>query len=118
MLLRRGRRPKGRSAAALSVSGGNLVMVADLGASQGLEFPSYSEETRKKIEAYLPGFVGAANPTDLTSAAIGRTDTFAAVAKILGEDPGIDTVIPVLTHSSAAEIRSIASRAPSAVVGA
>jgi len=108
MLLRRGRRPKGRTAAALSVSGGNLVMVADLGASHGIEFPSFSNGTKKALEAYLPGFVGAANPTDLTSAAIGRTDTFAQVVTIMGEDPGIDTVIPVLTHSSAAEIRSIA----------
>ncbi|MGH9806745.1 MAG: acetate--CoA ligase family protein, partial [Terriglobia bacterium] len=108
MLLRRGRRPKGNAAAALSVSGGNLVMMADLGASHGIEFPSFSEETKKSLGAYLPGFVGAANPTDLTSAAIGKTDTFAQVAKIMAGDPGIDTVIPVLTHSAAAEIRSIA----------
>jgi len=108
MLLRRGRRPKGRRAAALSVSGGNLVMMADLGATQGLEFPAYSASTQEKLKAYLPGFVGAANPTDLTSAAIGRTDTFAQVTKIMGEDPDIDTVIPVLTHSASAEIRSIA----------
>jgi acetate---CoA ligase (ADP-forming) len=109
MLLRRGRRPTGRSAAALSVSGGNLVMVADLGAARGLEFPAYSKATQKSLEAYLPGFVGAANPTDLTSAAIGKTDTFAAVAKMMGDDPGIATVIPVITHSAAAEIRSIAA---------
>lgn len=111
MLLRRGRRPKGRTAAALSVSGGNLVMVADLGAARGVEFPAYAEATQEKLKAYLPGFVGASNPTDLTSAAIGRTDTFGAVVKILGEDPGVGTLVPVLTSAVAAEIRSIAKAA-------
>ncbi len=108
MLLRRGKRPSSRTAAALSVSGGNLVMVADLGAARGVEFPSYSDGTEKTLAAYLPGFVGAVNPTDMTSAAIGRTDTFAAVAKILAEDAGVSTVVPVLTSAAAAEIRSIA----------
>ncbi len=111
MLLRGGRRPKARTAAALSVSGGNLVMVADLGAARGVEFPAYAEATQEKLKAYLPGFVGASNPTDLTSAAIGRTDTFGAVARILGEDPGVGTLVPVLTSAVAAEIRSIAQAA-------
>ncbi len=111
MLLRGGRRPKARTAAALSVSGGNLVMVVDLGAARGVEFPAYSEATQEKLKAYLPGFVGASNPTDLTSAAIGRTDTFGAVARILGEDPGVGTLVPVLTSAVAAEIRSIAQAA-------
>ena len=39
MLLRTGKRAAGWRAAATSVSGGNLVMVADLGASVGIEFP-------------------------------------------------------------------------------
>lgn len=111
MLLRGGRCPKARTAAALSVSGGNLVMVADLGAARGVEFPAYAEATQEKLKAYLPGFVGASNPTDLTSAAIGRTDTFGAVARILGEDPGVGTLVPVLTSAVAAEIRSIAQAA-------
>jgi len=109
MLLRRGRRPKGRTAAALSVSGGNLVMVADLGAQQGITFPAFDAATQDKLKAYLPGFVGAANPTDLTSAAIGRTDAFAGVSRIMGEDPGVATVVPVLTSAAAAEIRSVAA---------
>lgn len=111
MLLRGGRRPRASTAAALSVSGGNLVMVADLGAARGVEFPAYTEATQEKLKAYLPGFVGASNPTDLTSAAIGRTDTFGAVAKILGEDPGVGILVPVLTSAVAAEIRSIAQAA-------
>jgi acetyltransferase len=108
MLLRRGRRPTGRRAAATSVSGGNLVMLADLGASVGVEFPQYSDATQGKLSELLPGFSAAANPTDLTAVAIGRKDAFASVCRVMAADPAIDTVIPVLTMSPAEEIRSVA----------
>jgi acetate---CoA ligase (ADP-forming) len=109
MLLRSGKRAGGRHVAAASISGGNLVMVADLGASVGLEFPGYGDATQAKLKEFLPGFSSATNPTDLTSMAIGKADTFASVAKIMAEDPGIDAVVPVITFSPAAEIRSIAA---------
>ena len=109
MLLRCGRRPTGRRAAATSVSGGNLVMLADLGASVGIEFPQYSDATQGKLSELLPGFSAAANPTDLTSVAIGRKDAFASVCRVMAADPAIDTVIPVLTMSPAEEIRSVAA---------
>ncbi|MEO8143499.1 MAG: acetate--CoA ligase family protein, partial [Betaproteobacteria bacterium] len=109
MLLRTGKRAGGRRAAASSISGGNLVMVADLGASVGIQFPGYNDATQAKLKNYLPGFSATTNPTDLTSAAIGKADTFASVARIMADDPGIDAVVPVITFSPAAEIRSIAA---------
>lgn len=108
MLLRRGRIPAGRRAAATSISGGNLVMLADLGAAQGMEWPQYSETTQARLRELLPGFSAASNPTDLTAATIGRQDTFAAVARTIVEDPAVDALVPVLTMSPAQEIRSIA----------
>jgi acyl-CoA synthetase (NDP forming) len=39
---------------------------------------------------------------------VGRPDAFASVAKIIAEDPAIDAVVPVITFSPKAEIRSIA----------
>ena len=108
MLLRTGRRAGGRRAASTSISGGNLVMVADLGASVGIEFPAYSDATQARLKEFLPGFSTTSNPTDLTAAAIGREDAFASVARIMADDPGIDVVVPVITFSPAAEIRSIA----------
>lgn len=109
MLLRTGRRPGGRRASATSVSGGNLVMAADLGASLGIEWPQYSQATQKGLAELLPGFSAAANPTDLTSVAIGRKDAFASVCRTMAEDANIDVVIPVLTMSAAEEIRSVAA---------
>jgi acetyltransferase len=109
MLLRSGKRPNGRRAAAASISGGNLVMVADLGASVGVEFPAYNEATQAKLKQFLPGFSATTNPTDLTSAAIGTQDAFSSVAGILAGDEGIDAVVPVITFSPKAEIRAIAA---------
>lgn len=114
MLLRRGRRPAGRRAAATSVSGGNLVMMADLGASLGIEWPQYSQSTQSRLSKLLPGFSAAANPTDLTSVAIGRKDAFASVCRVMAQDPAIDAVVPVLTMSPAEEIRSVAAFSASA----
>ena len=110
MLLRTGRRPGGQRASATSVSGGNLVMVADLGASLGIEWPQYSEATQKRLSELLPGFSAAANPTDLTSVAIGRKDAFASVCRgSWREDPEHRCRgFPVLTMSPAEEIRSVA----------
>lgn len=108
MLLRRGRLPAGRRAAAMSISGGNLVMVADLGASLGMEWPAYTEATRARLEAALPGFSAAANPTDLTAAAIGREGAYADAANTILQDPAVDVLIPVLTINSASDVQAIA----------
>ena len=108
LLLRRKQRVSGRRAAATSVSGGNLVMVTDLGASQGIEWPQFAESTQATLGALLPGFGRAVNPTDLTAAAIGRDDVFTAVCRALHDDPNIDVVVPVLTFAPAADIRSLA----------
>lgn len=109
MLLRRGRWPRGHRAAAASISGGNLVMLADLGAARGIEWPAFSEATQQTLREALPGFTAAVNPTDLTAAAIGRSDTVEVVGRAVLADPNIDVFVPVLTLAPAAEVRSIAT---------
>ena len=108
MLLRQGRTVAGRGAAATSISGGNLVMVADLGASLGLEWPEYTAQTRECLAQALPGFGSATNPTDLTAAAIGQDGAYEQAARAILADPAVDVMIPVLTIASAADIRTMA----------
>ena len=114
MLLRRRQPVRGRRAAATSISGGNLVMVTDLGAGLGVEWPPYAEDTQQTLSALLPGFSQAANPTDLTAAAVGRADLFTQVCRVLHDDPNIDVVLPVLTFAPAVDIRSLTAFAASA----
>jgi acetyltransferase len=108
MLLRQGRVPAGRGAAATSISGGNLVMVADLGASLGIQWPAYSPGTRDSLAQVLPGFAAATNPTDLTASAIGQEGAYERAARAILADPAVDVMIPVLTIASAADIRTVA----------
>lgn len=108
MLLRQNRRPNGHRAAAMSISGGNLVMVADLGASLGMTWPAYTGQTVGKLAELLPGFSTAANPTDLTAAAIGQQGAYQNAARTILQDPSVDVLIPVLTINSAADVRAIA----------
>lgn len=108
MLLRQpGRRPQGRRLAALAISGGNAVQLADLGASLDLQWPDYGPATQQRMAAYMPGIAKVANPTDLTAAAIGAGDTFGRVLEIIAADAAVDTVIPILTFASRAEIMRV-----------
>ncbi len=114
MLLRQGRRPGGRGAAALSISGGNLVLLADLGAGLGIEFPDYAEATQAELRRLVPGFVGLRNPTDMSAGAIGVKDIFSRATAAMIADPRIDAVVPVITFAPAEDIRAVAALAASA----
>lgn len=109
MMLRGGKRPGGRGLAATSISGGNLVMAAELGARLGIEWPRFGEETQARLRADLPGFVATENPADLTAMAVGQTGTFARVVDAIAADPAVDVVMPVLTISPAEEVRAVAA---------
>lgn len=109
MLLRGGKLPGGRRAAAMSISGGNLVLMAEIGASLGLDFPRYTDATLAALQPLLPGFMGAANPTDLSAGAIGQKDLFGRVARTILDDANVDTLVPVVTFAPSADIRATAN---------
>ena len=108
LLLRQQRAFAGRRVAATSISGGNLVMVADLGAALGLEWPQYQASTCAQLAQILPGFGATANPTDLTAASIGQAGAYARATEAILQDPSVDVMIPVMTIASAEDIRSVA----------
>ncbi|NGM19655.1 acetate--CoA ligase family protein [Roseomonas stagni] len=107
MLLRRRQRPAGHGAAALAVSGGNLVALTDQAAGLGIAFPPYAAETAAKLRTLIPGFAAVNNPTDLSAGAIGSKDTFANAARIMLEDPAVDALVPVITIAPNDDIRAI-----------
>lgn len=109
MLLRKSPRVSGRRLAAVSISGGNLVHLADQGPLQGLSFPELSANTKARLSALIPNYGQAANPTDVTSAAIGAPHIFSGVLAAIAEDPVIDMVLPVLTLHSRALIETTAT---------
>lgn len=86
--------PRDARVAVMSGSGGAGVWMADTLAMHGLDVPPLDAPTRQEIEALIPSFGSAANPVDLTAAAIYRVG-YARVVEILQRSPVIDAVVVV-----------------------
>jgi acetate---CoA ligase (ADP-forming) len=100
MLLRQRRWPRGTRIATTTASGGNAVLLVDLGSSLGLTWPQYEDSTREKLAEVLPALGSNGNPTDVTNVAIGRPGIYQACIQAIADDPNIDAVIPIFTISA------------------
>ena len=107
IMLRGKRLPKGRRIASLSLSGGNVVQIADVGEQLGLEWPSYGAGTQKSLAEVLPGYASLANPTDITSLASGQRDLLKRALDAIAHDANVDVLAPVFTFPKAAELDQV-----------
>jgi acyl-CoA synthetase (NDP forming) len=108
-MLRVRRWPRGRRAAAMTGSGGHAVLMADIGASEKLEWPALSEETTTGLHKLLPSFIGVSNPMDLTSAQTGSPTLFTDALRLIARDPNIDVLLPILVVTPVKNIEAIAA---------
>jgi acetyltransferase len=104
MMFRRKKLPNGRRAAALSISGGNAAIIADLGEHLGVEWPRYDDSTQAGLAKLLPMHGRATNPSDVTSAVVGKPDVLRSCVDIIAADPNIDVVIPTLTFAVRSDV--------------
>jgi acetyltransferase len=105
VLLRRRRWPRGRGAAAVSPTGGNIVQLADVGARFGLEWPVLSDATQSALAPLLPGYGKVANPTDLTSVATGDQALYRQALNTIAGDENVNVVVPVYASVSKADLQ-------------
>jgi len=113
-LLRTRRWPRGTRAAATTISGGNGVLLVDLGASVGISFPDYAPNTQSRLAEVLPKHGTTSNPTDVTNAAIGKPEIFRRLFDAITADENVDVLIPIFTLSVASDIRQAAEAAKAA----
>ncbi len=106
-LLRRRKWPRGNRAAALSGSGGHSVLMADLGASVGIDWVAYQDKTVQDLGKLIPIFAGVSNPTDLTSALTGSKQLFEDALAIVARDDNVDVLVPVLVAPTLPAIENV-----------
>jgi acetate---CoA ligase (ADP-forming) len=95
ILLRNRRWPQGRRAASAAATGGNIVQLADVGETLGIEWPEFGPQTQAKLAELMPGYGKVSNPTDMTSLATGEPENFRRALSAIADDPAIDTVAPI-----------------------
>lgn len=111
MLLRTRRWPRGTRAAATTISGGNGVLLVDLGAGLGISWPEYTAPTKARLAEVLPKLGTTGNPTDVTNMAVGKPDIFQRCIETIAADEHVDVVIPIFTMSVASDVRQAAAAA-------
>ncbi len=114
MMLATRRWPRGRRAAATTISGGNGVLLVDHGAALGIDFPDYTEATRARLAELLPRLGSAGNPTDVTNAAVGKPGLFSEVISAVTADDNIDVAVPIFTLAPASDVRQAVEAAQAA----
>ena len=85
--------PKGRRVAILTNAGGPGILCADACAAEGMEVPSFSQDTQSRLRSILPLEASIANPVDMIASA--TADQYRQAMEIIGSDPGIDAVIVI-----------------------
>jgi acetyltransferase len=113
MLLRTRRWPRGNRIATTTPSGGNAVLLVDLGAANGFTWPDYQPQTRQRLAECLPKLGSATNPTDVTNVAIGRADIYSACFDAMAADDNIDTIVPIFTMSASGDLQAASEAARS-----
>jgi acyl-CoA synthetase (NDP forming) len=104
ILLRNRRWPKGRRAASAAATGGNIVQLADVGETLGIEWPEYAAETQAKLDTLMPGYGKVSNPTDMTSLATGEPENFRRALQAIADDPSVDFVAPIFAFNKRVDI--------------
>ncbi|MDO5742589.1 MAG: acetate--CoA ligase family protein [Vagococcus sp.] len=84
--------PKTGQLAAISLSGGETGICADLGELNGIEYPDFAEETLRKLEEALPTYATPNNPLDSTATLSYDVEAFANVLEVLMKDDKIGMI--------------------------
>ncbi|HEX2226657.1 MAG TPA: CoA-binding protein, partial [Candidatus Binatia bacterium] len=87
------RRPRGNRVQVVSISGAAGILMADVGAESGLEFPDLTEPTKHELKKIMPPFASIANPMDVTAEAVARPELLRQAAEVILTDPNVDNLV-------------------------
>lgn len=87
------RLPEKPTFASMNLSGGETGICADTGATYGVEFPDFTEDTLSKLREQLPSYASPNNPLDMTATLSYDADLYAGALRTVMNDKNIGAVI-------------------------
>lgn len=90
--------PKGDKIAIVTNAGGPGIIATDMSEHSGLKLAKFSEETVKELRRYLPPTANFHNPVDVIGDA--ARDRYENTLATVMSDPGVDSVLIILTPQS------------------
>lgn len=85
--------PEGENVAAITISGGAGVLLADRCEEHGLKLPPLSNETIEQLREFVPEFSSLLNPIDVTAQVFNDFSLFNRVVRVVLNDPAVHQVI-------------------------
>jgi acyl-CoA synthetase (NDP forming) len=84
--------PRGDGVFAVTLSGGVISLLADLGEGLDLRFPGWSEAGRARVQEFLPPYAGVDNPLDAWG--FGKVEeAYLPCLRAAAEEPGADLIL-------------------------
>ena len=87
--------PKGQRVGIITNAGGPAILCADACEARDLEVPVLSEETQRKLLAFLPSGASVGNPVDMIASA--PAAHYRQAIEIVVADPNVDALIIIFT---------------------
>ncbi len=87
--------PQGPRLAIIGNSGGPGALAADACEARGLTITPFSNETRRRLSAFLPDAASISNPVDMVASA--SAGSYAQAVRIICDDDDIDAVVVIFT---------------------
>lgn len=99
--------PQGSKVAIITNAGGVGIMATDACVRYGLNVPTLTEKTRKKLKTVLPPAAAINNPVDIIGD--GDANRYRDAFRIIIQDENIDSIIPIWTPTVMAEAIDVAN---------
>ncbi len=100
--------PRGKRVAVVTNSGGPGIITTDNVEARGLEMARFQKETIDRLRERLPAEANLYNPVDVIGDA--DPDRFAFALRTVAADPGVDSLIAILTPTAVIEPEETARR--------
>lgn len=98
--------PEGNRMAVITNAGGPGIMASDAAERQGLTLASFTPETVAALRSKLPPMAAVYNPVDVVGDA--RADRYWIALETVIADPGVDSVLVLLTPQAMTQIEETA----------